>query len=47
MQDHACHKNLLYNIFVPTLMKKQNEMTTNQTNTLIDIAVEVHHEKLL
>ena len=44
MHNQNLHKNLLYNIFVQTLMIEQKEMMTNQISITTNNVVEVHHE---
>ena len=43
MRDQNLHKNVLYNVFVPT-PTKQTEKMREQTKITTNTAVEVHHE---
>ena len=47
MQDQNLLRNLLYKIFVHPPLTKHQDMTQDQTNIQIDIAVEVHLVKTI
>ena len=47
MQEENLHGNLLFNVFVSIQMTEPKEMSIDQMNTPIDIAVDVHQEKVV
>ena len=47
LYDQNLHKTHLYSSLVPILKTQRNEITIDQTKFPIDIAVEVHHEKVI